>query len=774
MGVRFTKRPGCLYWGQEEMADGEPTPDARLRVEQLNAQSWEVSQSNPRAALRFAEEAGADAEATGDDAGLAEARLNAGWALIYLGRYDDAVGATTAARDGFLRIGDEEGVTKATNALGVLSFRVGEIERARALFEDALRMADRAPTYERRIASLNNLGELHAAVGENDKALDHYERALELAEELDNESIRATIEVNIARVRLERGEVERAVEDLDVALARAVSAGDRIIEAEALSQLGRATLRSNGGEDPNGEAEALHYQSIELCEEIGHPSGVISGLESLVELLLSAGRLDDAEEHALRAVSIARETEAQITSMTMLERLAEQRAQSGDVDGAYRLSTWLLELQREHAGADAARRLRTIEARHELDQARMESEIVRLRNVELREKSDELEHRNRTLQLMYRIGSELTSAMELDEIARRLHDRVNELMSADVFGVAFFEEQEGALDFAVVIEDNQRLTPFLLPVSSKESFAGWVVRNRKEICLNDAEKEYSRYIERPKRFTAGKSRSIVYLPLELEGRIIGVLTVQSYKRNAYDDDRMGVLRLLAPYIAVAMDNSRKLRTIKDLNNQLEGEKKELERAYSRIEHLANHDILTGLPNRRLLVELIHEHIPLARRQRQVFALLYVDIDNFKPVNDTHGHETGDQVLIRIADRLRGAVRQSDTVARIGGDEFVLVLRDVGGADEAYAIAEKVLAGICKPLSLGEVVYTLAASVGVSLFPTNGESYNELLVSADEAMYRAKEAGKAAITIAGRPDYRERTSRLEESIESPSKVNRPST
>ena len=177
---------------------------------------------------------------------------------------------------------------------------------------------------------------------------------------------------------------------------------------------------------------------------------------------------------------------------------------------------------------------------------------------------------------MYRIGSELTAAMELDEIARRLHDRVNELMSADVFGVAFFEEQDASLDFAVVIEDNQRLTPFVLPVSSKESFATWVVRNREEICLNNAEKEYSRYIERPKRFAAGKSRSIVYLPLELEGRIIGVLTVQSYRRNAYDDERMAVLRLLVPYIAVAMDNARKLRTIRELNETLEGEKKELD------------------------------------------------------------------------------------------------------------------------------------------------------------------------------------------------------
>lgn len=716
------------------MADGEPTPEASPRIAQLNAQSWGVSQSNPRAALRFAEEARADAEAAGDDAGRAEAWLNAGWALIYLGRYDDAVGAITASREGYLGIADEEGVAKATNALGVISFRVGEF----------------------------------------DEALDHYERALELATELDNEGIRATVEVNIARVHLEHGDVDRARDGLDRALVRAVAAGDRIIEAEALSQLGRVVARAHDGSDPDGQAEELHYQSIELCEEIGHPSGVIAALESLVELLLLAGRTDEAEEHVRRAVSIARETEAQITSMELLERLAELRARDGDVEAAYRLGMWLLELQREHAGADAARRLRTLEARHELDQTRMEAEIVRLRNVELREKSDELERRNRTLQLMYRIGSELTSAMELDEIARRLHDRVNELMSADVFGVAFYLQEEESLDFTVVIEDNQRLTPFLLPVECKESFASWVVRNREEICLNDAEKEYARYIERPRRFTAGKSRSIVYLPLELEGRIIGVLTVQSYRRNAYDDERMAVLRLLAPYIAVAMDNSRKLQTIRSLNEQLEGEKKELERAYGRIEHLANHDILTGLPNRRLLVELIHEHIPLARRQRQAFALLYVDIDNFKPINDSHGHEMGDQVLIRIADRLRGAVRQSDTVARIGGDEFVLVVRDVRSAEEARAIAAKVLAGIAQPLSIGELVCTLSASIGVSLFPSDGESYDEVLVAADQAMYRAKEAGKAGIALAVGADYRARDSRLEDSIESPSKANRPST
>jgi diguanylate cyclase (GGDEF)-like protein len=759
---------------EDVLSHRRSTSEIRRRVRALNARSQAASQSNPRAALRLAEEA---ASLAGEDDAfgeLADAKLNAAWASLNLAHYDAALAAATAARDACVRTGDVEGISRATNALGVISARIGEFEHARELFEESLRLADSVPAAGRRIASLNNLGELAATLGEYRGALEYYERAYALATDREHEAVRTVIEVNLGRINVELGNVDDAGSRLSDALDHAVLVGDRIAEAEALTQLGRAVFRANGRADPDGEAESLHLSSIEICEELDHPAGVVAALEHLGELLIAAGRLDEAEEHAAHAVAIARETATQATVMGLLEALTAAHEAAGDVAQAYRVGKWLHDLYRERSGADTARKVRTLQAGHELDQARMEAEIVRLRNVELREKTDELEQRNRTLQLMYRIGSELTSTLELEEIARRLHDRVNELMSADVFGFAFYRETDRTLDFALVIEDNQRITPFSVPIDSEESFGSWVIRNRDELVIGDADREYRRYVTRRKRFTEGRSGTIVYLPLSVEERMIGVLTVQSHRKHAYGDEQLAALRLLAPYFAVALDNSCRLQTVRELNTRLARDKSELERAYERIEHLANHDLLTQLPNRRLLGELIHEHIPLARRQSRLFAVVYVDIDDFKPINDTFGHDAGDQVLARIADRLREAVRQSDTVARIGGDEFVLVLRDVGGVEDARAIAQKVLVALSRPMAFGDHVCALAASIGVSLFPEHGETYDELISAADRAMYRSKQAGKSSVSVAASGDYRSRTSTAEKSMESPSKTNRPST
>lgn len=311
---------------------------------------------------------------------------------------------------------------------------------------------------------------------------------------------------------------------------------------------------------------------------------------------------------------------------------------------------------------------------------------------------------------------------------------------------------------------------FVRVIDDEDSFGAWAVRNRKEIVIKNAAKEYKQYVRQRTPLTGKYAKSIVYLPLIIEDRVIGVLTVQSYKRHGYTEDQVDLLRTLGAYIAIALDNSRKHREIQRLNREVISEKAELEHAYGRIAHMANHDTLTELPNRRLLCELLKNHIPLARRQRKKFGLFYLDLDDFKPVNDTFGHAAGDAVLIRVAERLKATVRSSDTVARIGGDEFVLIVLDVDGRSALEAIGKKILESISMPIPVGEQVCTLGASMGVSVFPRDGESVDELLASADRAMYAVKQQGKLGLLFADR-SYREgRGITRDSSISSSAKTN----
>lgn len=163
-------------------------------------------------------------------------------------------------------------------------------------------------------------------------------------------------------------------------------------------------------------------------------------------------------------------------------------------------------------------------------------------------------------------------------------------------------------------------------------------------------------------------------------------------------------------------------------------------AQERIEFLALHDPLTELPNRLYLNDYLPRALAQARRNRQGAAVMFVDLDGFKPVNDTLGHDAGDALLCGVAHRLRNAVRESDLVARLGGDEFLVVLGGVGSPQDVERVAREMLASVRAPITWRDRSMTLSMSIGVSLFPAHGLTADELVRCADSAMYRAKVSG----------------------------------
>jgi len=163
-------------------------------------------------------------------------------------------------------------------------------------------------------------------------------------------------------------------------------------------------------------------------------------------------------------------------------------------------------------------------------------------------------------------------------------------------------------------------------------------------------------------------------------------------------------------------------------------------ARSEIEHLALHDSLTGLANRSLFADRVRQAIARARRQDTGFAVLYIDLDDFKPINDRYGHKAGDAALQEVSRRLKDCTRAMDTVARIGGDEFAIVL-EAEDRSQAVAAARKIVDAVRDPIPLGDTHGRLGASIGISLFPYDGDDSAGLLRGADEAMYRAKRLGK---------------------------------
>ncbi|HIE54473.1 MAG TPA: GGDEF and EAL domain-containing protein, partial [Chromatiaceae bacterium] len=167
---------------------------------------------------------------------------------------------------------------------------------------------------------------------------------------------------------------------------------------------------------------------------------------------------------------------------------------------------------------------------------------------------------------------------------------------------------------------------------------------------------------------------------------------------------------------------------------------ELHASRRELEHMATHDALTGLPNRLLFRDRLEQALGRARRQKRGGAVMFIDLDRFKGVNDTLGHQAGDRLLQEVAGRLRRAVRESDTLARLGGDEFLLLVEEVAHRGQVVPVLEKLMEAFREPFHIMGKEFRISASVGVSLFPEDGEAVDVLLRHADAAMYSAKSGG----------------------------------
>lgn len=186
------------------------------------------------------------------------------------------------------------------------------------------------------------------------------------------------------------------------------------------------------------------------------------------------------------------------------------------------------------------------------------------------------------------------------------------------------------------------------------------------------------------------------------------------------------------------------RSFATLQNQISQQIGELQQSRLELEHLARHDVLTGLPNRRLFMERLEGALERSRRNKQPLALLFIDLDRFKDINDQMGHDAGDAALRSVAQRLQANIRKVDTVARLGGDEFVVLLDNPSHRADVEAIAQKLLDSMHEPISFGSHSIAISLSIGISLYPDDGDSADRLMSIADTAMYRAKsERGKRA-------------------------------
>lgn len=317
---------------------------------------------------------------------------------------------------------------------------------------------------------------------------------------------------------------------------------------------------------------------------------------------------------------------------------------------------------------------------------------------------------------LYAISEAAHSASDLPALYQLVHGVISRLLPAENFFVALYDATNDQLSFPYFI-DQYDTTPVPVPLASA-ALTAEVIRSGEALLLTP--ETAGQVLDRIGSVVGKHALDWLGVPLISDDVIIGALVLQSYSETVrYREQDKELLQFVSNQVAAVIGRQR---------------------AHLRLEYLAQYDQLTELPNRAMYLSRLQTALRRAQQDTLQLAVIYLDLDNFKQINDTFGHAVGDQLLCEVGQRLRNCVRESDTIGRLGGDEFAILLDGISKQEAAVMVAEKILIALSGPYLLAGTTLNTTPSLGIALFPDHGVDDIQLVQRADEAMYKAKRSG----------------------------------
>ncbi|MBL4937535.1 diguanylate cyclase [Clostridium sp. YIM B02515] len=586
---------------------------------------------------------------------------------------------------------------------------------------------------------LNNIGEIYKDLKNYEIALDYYTESLELCSLANNENVECIVIQNIGEVYYYLNNFNMAEKYTEKSLNLSRKVKDRMIEAACLHQLGKIVFKQNNSD----KALNLFLKSLEISKETEERYFIISVMIDIYKLLIRMNNNDEAIEYLEKALIIAHEINSKEMIMKIYSYLAKNHEKIGKLDKALYYYKKFHDEERKGINEEIAHKLKNITMQFKMEQSHQEKEIYRLKNVELKEKTEALEKKTTELIESYNnmktiseIGQNITSTLDFEKILNLVYKSINDLMQAYAFGIALYDKSTENIEYSLFIENSIRYPVFKSSINNKNTWAAWCILNKKEVLINDVEKEYRNYIQDRNFIHGTKAGSLIYCPLIFEDSVLGVITVQSISKNAYSQYNLDTVKALASYIAIAIRNAQKSNDLEKLNKKLLG--------------LSNLDGLTKIPNRRYFDEELEILWESSKVNREPLSLMLIDVDNFKEYNDNYGHLLGDYCLQQVASTLQSVLNNVDGfVARYGGDEFVGVFPNTS-SDAAFSLAETMKSHI-NALNIehkfSKVSDHITLTFGIcTLMPDENLKISSLTDSADKALYSAKQKGRNTIAV----------------------------
>lgn len=649
-------------------------------------------------------------------------------AQILLGKFEEAFNALADAWQLHEALDDQLGSLQDQVAVGFIYCLSEQLESAFETFISIRDMAGNTGIQFIEVFSLCHLGRICRELGRIDEGLRFLETARKLAEPEDKSFEMAAILCGIGQIELKLGKLEEAGEKIHKAVE--LSDGQfSIYSFDYLNTLGEYYILSKNYSD----ASKLLESNLDKCKEKGFLPGEIQACHLLGILYEYTDQLEKAVEYWQLCCEITEEIPIRHYRILSMEKLIHYYKDFGEYEKAMEL---LEKLRKEdHLSRKQWIQLTITKNDHKMQVNHLFDEMQNWR-----ERSSELERIRKVheesieeLQTIREIGQQITSTLEPDAIFSMLHQRLSEMMSINSLLIHSYNNEK----------DNLQLQHAIVKLNQKEAISAniWetphldalVVKNNDDLMMNSQ----SNFPNADFEITAKNKdklipHSMLIVRLKIEKRLIGLMSIQSVQENAFRIGHLKTLQAIAVFVAIALINSN--------------DHQKLVIANEKIAHMAAHDPLTGLPNRVQILNLLKYQLHRCRRYNESLAVLFIDLDGFKLINDTQGHNAGDSVLKEVAKRLRLGIRSTDSAGRLAGDEFLVLLTDNCGIDSGRSISEDLRKSLSKEINFEGMPLKITSSIGLAFFPDDGMTAEELVNSADQAMYDAKASGKDQIAL----------------------------
>ena len=552
------------------------------KIDALNQEAWEVHVLAPKQGLELSNQAKELSEKNNYQRGLAYAVRNMGVSNRYLSNLETALSLSIQALDMFIQLGEKSGEAQAYVSIGAIYYYMGDYERGLDYFLKGLRQGEEIGNKEVLTYAFNGAGYIYGILGNNKKGLDFLQKALSLSKEIENLPLQGSILDSLAVTYLNDGEMDKAYKVYLECLDLSERTDEKRNQGYALSGIGDIFLKQNRLE----EAKEYYLQSLLIRREIGYKVGEATSLLHLGKISLQQDDAEQAREYLLESLKVADEIKAKAAIYEAHEALAELYERKDDIQSFVKHYKLFHKYKSEVFKEEQETKQKYQSIQYEMEKLQQEAEINRLTNVVMKEKNLELERKTGELEQSYnsisvlsKIGRDITSTLDLDIILNTVYENVNQLMEATVFGIGIYKQEEASIEYRLSIEEGKRYQPYHRMMSDKSQLAVWCIENNKEVFINDIEKEFSRYLKDidltiltsaaledgslPKN-----PNSLIYLPMQVKAKIIGLISVQSYKKNAYTQQHLDILKTLASYTSAALYNARSFETLQNTLNEL--------------------------------------------------------------------------------------------------------------------------------------------------------------------------------------------------------------